>query len=48
MAIVQHPTSPGTPLASPPVADNSPPAPDAGIADVPATGGATVMTGAMA
>lgn len=40
--LLRYPTSLGTSLASPPAAVNSPPAPNAGVADVAATGGTTV------
>ena len=40
--LLRYPTSLGTSLASPPAAVNSPPAPNAGVADVTATGGTTV------
>ena len=36
-----YPTSLGTSLVRPPVAVNSPPAPNAGVTDVAATGGTT-------
>ena len=40
--LLRYPTSFGTSLASPPAAVNSPPAPNAGFADVATTGGTTV------
>ena len=42
VVLLRYPTSFGTSLASPPVAVNSPPAPNAGVADVAAAGGTTV------
>lgn len=42
VVLLRYPTSLGTSLASPPVAVNSPPAPNAGVADVAAAGGTTV------
>jgi uncharacterized protein with FMN-binding domain len=42
VVLLRYPTSFGTSLASPPVAVNSPPAPNAGVADVAAAGGITV------
>jgi hypothetical protein len=45
--LLRYPTSLGTSLSSPPVAVNSPPAPDAGVADVAAMGGITVTGSAM-
>jgi hypothetical protein len=48
LVLLPYPTSFGTSLARPPAAVNSPPAPDAGVADVAAAGGTTAMTSAMA
>ena len=42
--LLRYPTSSGTSLASPPAAVNSSPAPNAGVADVAATGGTTGIT----
>jgi uncharacterized protein with FMN-binding domain len=42
VVLLRYPTTFGTSLASPPVAVNSPPAPNAGVADVAAAGGTTV------
>jgi uncharacterized protein with FMN-binding domain len=42
VVLLRYPTSLGTSLASPPVAVNSPPAPNAGVVDVAAAGGTTV------
>jgi uncharacterized protein with FMN-binding domain len=42
VVLLRYPTSLGTSLASPPAAVNSPPAPNAGVADVAAAGGTTV------
>ncbi|MCA1821493.1 MAG: FMN-binding protein [Pseudonocardia sp.] len=45
--LLRYPTSFGTSLASPPAAVNSPSAPNAGVADVAATGGTTVTGSAI-